>query len=453
LPGGRLPSRWDEKVDPDPGSIKLSVINALRGAIPKDGGRPVKKHSSFLEQRESGKAAKSARRDSREVMAELVAQLTKQLDVESVSVPGEDKNVPDCESPNLDRLTVGVDLGDQWSNYCILGLDGETLTEGQFRTRRQEMAEFFQGLARSRVVIEVGTHSAWVREVIAGLGHEVLVANTRRMEGSKRRRRKNDRIDAAKLARLGRVDPKSLYPIQHRSTEVREDLLVLRAREALVESRTKLISAVRGLVKTMGTRVSSSSSDAFSRKAAAEIPQQIRETIQPLLRLIANLSEEIKSYDRRIEQLASEKYMHTKLLRQVTGVGPVTALGYVLTLETPLRFARSRDVGPYLGLVPRQEDSGDSQPQLGISKAGDRMLRKLLVGSAHYILGPFGPDTDLRRFGKKLCERGGKNARKRATVAVARKLAVLLHRLWVSGDVYEPLGHGTLNKTEHAAAA
>ena len=267
------------------------------------------------------------------------------------------------------------------------------------------------------------------------------------------RRRKNDRIDAAKLARLGRVDPKSLYPIQHRSTEVREDLLVLRAREALVESRTKLISAVRGLVKTMGTRVSSSSSDAFSRKAAAEIPQQIRETIQPLLRLIANLSEEIKSYDRRIEQLASEKYMHTKLLRQVTGVGPVTALGYVLTLETPLRFARSRDVGPYLGLVPRQEDSGDSQPQLGISKAGDRMLRKLLVGSAHYILGPFGPDTDLRRFGKKLCERGGKNARKRATVAVARKLAVLLHRLWVSGDVYEPLGHGTLNKTEHAAAA
>jgi len=234
---------------------------------------------------------------------------------------------------------------------------------------------------------------------------------------------------------------------------VREDLLVLRAREALVESRTKLISAVRGLVKTMGARVSHSSSDAFSKKAAAEVPQQIRETIQPLLRLIANLSEEIKSYDQRIERLASEKYMHTKLLRQVTGVGPVTALGYVLTLETPLRFSRSRDVGPYLGLVPRQEDSGDSQPQLGISKAGDRMLRKLLVGSAHYILGPFGPDTDLRRFGKKLCERGGKNARKRATVAVARKLAVLLHRLWVSGDVYEPLGHGTLDKTEHAAAA
>lgn len=413
----------------------------------------MKKHSSFLEQRESVKGAKSERRDSREVMLELVAQLRKQLDAKSVAVPGEDKDVPDGESPNLDRLTVGVDLGDQWSNYCILGLGGETLAEGQFRTRRQEVAEFFQGLARSRVVIEVGTHSAWVGEVIAGFGHEVLVANARRMAGSKRRRRKNDRIDAAKLARLGRVDPKSLYPIQHRTSEVREDLLLLRAREALVESRTKLISSVRGLVKTMGARLSSCSSDAFSKKVVAEIPDELRKTLQPLLRLVAMLSDEIKLLDKKIEQLADERYQHTQLLRQVKGVGPVTALAYVLTLENPLRFARSRNVGPYLGLVPRQEDSGDTQPQLSISKAGDRMLRKLLVGSAHYILGPFGPDTDLRRFGKKLCARGGKNAKKRATVAVARKLAVLLHRLWISGEVYEPLGHAPFAPMAQTTAA
>jgi transposase len=346
-----------------------------------------------------------------------------------------------------------VDLGDQWSNYCILGLAGETLTEGQFRTRRQETSEFFQDLATSRVVVEVGTHSAWVREVIAGFGHEVLVANPRLMEGSKRRRRKNDRIDANKLARLGRTDPKSLHPIQHRSTEVREDLLVLRARDALVASRTELINTVRALVKTMGARLSSCSSEAFAKKAELDIPNELRETLQPLLRLIATLNDEIKSYDQRIGQLASEKYMHTQLLRQVTGVGPITALAYVLTLETPLRFARSRDVGPYLGLVPKQEDSGDSQPQLGISKAGDRMLRKLLVGSAQYILGPFGPDTDLRRFGMRLCERGGKNAKKRAAVAVARKLAVLLHRLWASGEVYEPLGHGAVTKLAQAVAA
>jgi transposase len=415
----------------------------------------VKKHSNSVKKSESPMKRRNPpaeeRRDSSEVMAELVLQLRRQLEVKripSAESAGEER---DAVRPNLDRLTVGVDLGDQWSNYCILGLGGETLREGQFRTRRQEVGEFFQGLAISRVVIEVGTHSAWVREVIAGLGHEVLVANAQRMEGRKRRRRKNDRIDAAKLSRLGRVDPKSLYPIQHRSTEVREDLLVIRVRDSLVESRTKLISTVRGMVKTMGARVQGCSSVSFSAKAAEQIPHEVRETLEPLLRLIQTLSEEIKSYEKRIEKLGSEKYMDTKLLRQVNGVGPVTSLAYVLTLETPQRFKRSRDVGPYLGLVPQQEDSGDSQPQLGISKAGDRMLRKLLVGSAHYILGPFGPDTDLRRFGMKLCERGGKNAKKRASVAVARKLAVLLHRLWSSGEVYEPLGYGKTT-TESAAA-
>jgi transposase len=140
-----------------------------------------------------------------------------------------------------------------------------------------------------------------------------------------------------------------------------------------------------------------------------------------------------KEYDKKIEELGREKYGHTALLRQVKGVGPITALAYVLTLENAQRFVKSRDVGPYLGLVPKQEDSGESQPRLGISKAGDTMARKLRVGSAQYILGPFGPDTDLRRYGLRLCERGGKNAKKRAAVAVARKLAVLLHRLWVSG--------------------
>lgn len=414
----------------------------------------MKKHSNSVKKSESPMKRRNARaeqrRDSSEVMAELVSQLRQQLEVTSVPA-AESVEERDAVHPNLDRLTVGVDLGDQWSNYCILGLGGETLGEGQFRTRRQEVGEFFQGLAISRVVIEVGTHSAWVREVIAGLGHEVLVANAQRMEGRKRRRRKNDRIDAAKLARLGRVDPKSLYPIQHRGTEVREDLLVIRVRDSLVESRTKLISTVRGMVKTMGARVQGCSSVSFSAKAAEQIPHEVRETLEPLLRLIQTLSEEIKSYEKRIEKLGNEKYMDTKLLRQVNGVGPVTSLAYVLTLETPQRFKRSRDVGPYLGLVPQQEDSGDSQPQLGISKAGDRMLRKLLVGSAHYILGPFGPDTDLRRFGMKLCERGGKNAKKRASVAVARKLAVLLHRLWSSGEVYEPLGYGKAI-TESAAA-
>jgi transposase len=392
-------------------------------------------------------------RDTKEVLAELVEKLRKKLDPKAISASAGEEHPRGGLGPNLDRLTVGVDLGDQWSAYCILGLEGETLAEGQLRTTQQDVAEFFQALNAARVVLEVGTHSAWVREVICGYGHEVLVANPRLMEGSKRRKRKNDRIDANKLARLGRMDPKSLHPIKHRSAEVRQDLVMLRARDALVTVRTELINATRGLVKSMGARLPKCSSPSFAHNAEEAVPAEIRDALLPLVQLVAVLSDSIKGYDEKIERMGNEKYGYTTLLRQVKGVGPITALAYVLTLENPARFTKSRDVGPYLGLVPRQEDSGDIQPQLGISKAGDTMLRRLLVGSAQYILGPFGPDTDLRRYGLRLCERGGKNAKKRAAVAVARKLAVLLHRLWVSGEVYEPLRHGMSTTIAQAAAA
>lgn len=414
-----------------------------------------KSSNSQMKREQSSKPAKArgpVQRDAKEVLAELVAKLTEKLGPKPGRARPEEEGQRNVLRPNLDRLTVGVDLGDKWSSYCILGMEGETLAEGQLRTRQQDIAEFFQALIASRVVMEVGTHSAWIREIVAGCGHEVLVANPRQMEGPKRRKRKNDRIDAQKLARLGRVDPQSLFPIEHRSTEVRQDLVVLRARDALVAVRTQVINTTRGLVKSMGARLPKCSSASFPHKVEEALPVEVREVLLPLVRLVETVSGYIEDYDERIEQLASEKYEHTKLLRQVKGVGPLTSLAYVLTLENPERFAKSRDVGPYLGLVPKQEDSGDSQPQLRISKAGDEMLRRLLVGSAHYILGPFGPDTDLRRYGLRLCERGGKNAKKRAAVAVARKLAVLLHRLWVSGEVYEPLRHAPPAATEREAA-
>jgi transposase len=159
-------------------------------------------------------------------------------------------------------------------------------------------------LNAARVVVEVGTHSAWVQEVICGCGHEALVANPRLMEGSKRRKRKNDRIDANKLARLGRVDPQSLHPIQHRSREVRQDLVILRARDALVAARTELINATRGLVKSMGTRLPKCSSRSFAQKGEEAVPVEIREALLPLLRLAAALSAEIKEYDKRLKSWA-----------------------------------------------------------------------------------------------------------------------------------------------------
>jgi transposase len=198
------------------------------------------------------------------VLAELVGKLKEKLDPKVVAASAGEEHQRGGLCSNLDRLTVGVDLGDQWSHYCILGLEGETLAEGQLRTTPQEVAEFFQAWKAARVVLEVGTHSAWIREVICSGGHEVLVANPRLMEGSKRRKRKNDRIDANKLARLGRVDPQSLHPMQHRSKEVRQDLVMLRARDALVAARRELINATRGLGKSMGARLPSCSRPSFA---------------------------------------------------------------------------------------------------------------------------------------------------------------------------------------------
>ena len=169
-----------------------------------------------------------------------------------------------------------------------------------------------------------------------------------------------------------------------------------------------------------------------------------------------SLTEKIQALDQQVEQITRTDYPETGLLRQVSGVGPLFALTFVLTVEDRERFQKSRDVGCYVGLRPRQSDSGESEPQLRISKEGDPYLRKLLVQGAHCIMGRRGPDTDLKRWGLKLSARGGKNAKKRAVVAVARKLAILLHRLWVTGEVYEPLRNNQagppVKEIEEAAA-
>jgi transposase len=311
--------------------------------------------------------------------------------------------------------------------------------EDRVRSTPTALEELFAAMPATRVVIEVGSHSPWVSRQLAGYGHEVVVANARKVRLIYETDRKNDRLDARILARLGRVDANLLAPVQHRSAEAQADLAVIRSRDALVTARTQLINAVRGMVKTMGGRLPKSTTGAFAHKASGAIPQSLRAALTPLCRSIGELSKQIRSYDRQLRDLAKKKYPETCLLRQVKGVGPLTALTYVLTIEDPHRFPKSRLVGCYLGLRPRQNQSGESAPQLGISKSGNGYLRRLLVECGQFILGPFGPDTSLRRWGLHLASRGGKNGKKRAVVAVARKLAVLLHRLWTTAEVYEPL--------------
>jgi transposase len=346
---------------------------------------------------------------------------------------------PICSPASRPQEVIGIDLGDRWSRYCVLDQVGTVVEEDRVRTTPEALQAKFGELPATRIVMEVGAHSPWVNRLLQGQGHDVIVANPRKVRLIYESDRKNDRLDARMLARLGRVDVSLLSPVQHRSREVQADLALVRSRDALVTARTQLINSVRGMVKSMGGRLPRSTTAAFAAKVKLLIPAELKAALEPLVRSIDNLSEQILRYDERVEQLADKKYPETRLLRQVKGVGPLIALTYVLTVEDPNRFQRSRQMGSFLGLRPRQCESGNSAPQLGISKCGNNHLRWLLVQAAHYILSRLAPDSRLRRWGLQLASRGGKNGKRRAVVAVARKLAVLLHRLWVTGEVYEPL--------------
>jgi len=291
-----------------------------------------------------------------------------------------------------------------------------------------------------------------VSRVLKECGHEVLVANARKLRLIYANKRKTDEIDAENLARLARLDPKLLYPLKHRGEESQAHMALIRSREALVGTRTQLVNHVRGTVKSFGARLPKCPARSFHKRAPEHIPEALLPALGPILEQIGSLTERIREYDRKLQTISKQHYPETELLRQVEGVGPLTALTFVLTLEDPYRFERSRSVGAYLGLVPATDQSGERDPQKHISKEGDEMLRKLLVGNAHYILGPFGPDSDLRRHGEKIASRGGKNAKKRAAVAVARKLSVLLHRLWISGELYDPLYNAHRRELREEAA-
>lgn len=337
-------------------------------------------------------------------------------------------------------VTIGCDLGDKRCEVCVLGDSGEVLLRRSVSLSRRSLRVFFGQYAGAVVVIEAGCQSQWISEALTSMGCEVVVANPRQVKLIGQASRKNDRRDAELLARLGRADRSLLAPVQHRGRKAQQDLVWIRARDLLVRSRASMTSCVRGLLKTFGVRVKSCHTDNFARWAREVLPAELAPALEPTLATIATLTTQIKHYDKSIETLA-QSYPETTCMQQICGVASLTSLAYVLTLEDPSRYKKSRDVGPYLGMTPRQRQSGDSDPQLHVSKQGDGYLRRLLVGSAQYILGPFGPDTDLRRYGLKLVARGGKKAKKIAVVAVARKLAVLMHRLWVSQENYVPIGY------------
>jgi len=343
-------------------------------------------------------------------------------------------------STTLSGNTIGVDLGDRTSHFCILDAEGEVIERGKLETEGACFQHAFSRWAPSRVVMEVGTHSPWASHMVESLGHEVIVANARNVRAIYDCDNKSDRVDAEKLARLGRFDVKLLHPIRHRSPQAQADLVLVKTRTFLVSQRTATSNRIRSLVKTAGGRIPSDiGPEALAKKARAHIPSELKRGLEPLLRHLAFTVTQIREVEKEIRKLCRERYPETALLRQVNGVGEITSLSFVLTIEDPERFERCRDVGPYLGVVPRRDASGQRDPELPITKAGSKHMRWLLVQCAQRILGRFGKDSDLRRWGLELKDRGKKKAKKRAVVAVARKLAVLLLSLWKSGEEYEPL--------------
>lgn len=332
---------------------------------------------------------------------------------------------------------AGVDIGDRKCDICVMDPSGEVVEETQIPTNPIAMQRFFDKTERGRVAMEVGTHSSWIDELVSGLGFEVYVANARKLRAIWDNDKKNDRTDARLLAEIVQVRPSLLRPIKHRGQEARIPLKLVHARVILVQSRTKLINHVRGSVKSLGSRMPKCDADAF-HKTVNVLPEEVRYILEPVMKQIGEFTALIKGYDKAIEKEVKEDPA-ASLLAQVKGVGDVTALAFVMTIEDPNRFPQTRKIGSYLGLRPRLDESCTIQKQLRITKSGDKTLRWLLANGANYILGPFGPDCDLRRWGLKLAEAGGKNAKKRAIVAVARKLSVLLLTLWKKGVPYDPL--------------
>src|SRR3954469_10658384 len=251
------------------------------------------------------------------------------------------------------KMTAGLDLGDRYRYLFVLDhQSGQVSEEGRLPPIPDDFRRRFDSAERMKIAIEVGTHSTWISRLLEECGHEVLIANPRKTRLIYADKRKTDKLDAQKQARLARVDPELLYPIEHRGQESQAHLALIHSRDALVRSRTQLINHVRGTVKSFGARLPQCSAQSFHKKVAGRLPNELTEALEDVVATIASLTEKIRDYERRIERVCRERYpQETGLLQQVAGgVGVLTSLTFVLTLEDPDHFEKSRAVGAYLGL-------------------------------------------------------------------------------------------------------
>ena len=330
---------------------------------------------------------------------------------------------------------LGMDLGMKQSEICELDAAGAVEARATIPTTRAAIKRWFGKREKAEICLEAGGSSPWVDRLLRELGHDVVVVNPRRVKLIAESTLKTDKIDAEILARLLRGDRTLLRPVQHRGEETQRMRAQLRAREVLIKARTACINSVRGILRSFGYKLPKGTTEKFAKRFdEVVLPEELKGLVTPLAETVRSLSEQIKGFDGWVEQTA-EAYPEVERLKQIDGVGTLSALAFVLCIEDPTRFTDSRRVGAYLGFRPRiRQSCGD--PRMGrINKEGDAGVRRLLVQCAHGVLRSRAP-SELKAFGERLKEKKG---RKVAVVAVARKLGVLMHRLWTTGEAYDQL--------------
>jgi transposase len=321
---------------------------------------------------------------------------------------------------------VAIDLHDEYSQICVMNDSREVLAEAKVPTTRAALSDFFSQRASARVVFEAGPHSLWVSELLTELTHEPMVCHPRRVRLIAESRNKNDRVDAELLARLSLSDLELIKPIQQRSRDTLGERSIVRTRAALVQTQKQLRTMLRGLVKPFGVRLPRAKKKALLEAADTELPPMVRKSVDALLATLATVGEQIRELDKEVERLA-DQHAAAARLQTIPGVGPLVAITFIYAIEDPARFA-AKDVGPYTGLTPSNRSSaGKKLSPKDRARPGDPYLRSLLVQSAWTLLNSRS-QSDLAQWGRGLLDRIGS---KKAPIAVARKLATLMHHVWL----------------------
>jgi transposase len=330
---------------------------------------------------------------------------------------------------------IGIDVHKRESQICILSAEGE-LIEQRIHTDRERFTEVLGKRPRARILIEASTESEWVARCLEGLGHEVVVAdpNFASMYATRSRRVKTDRRDARTLAEACQL---GAYRRAHRTSDERRHMKAqLAVREVMVRTRAKYISLIQALLGREGWRVGTGSSARFgARVDKLELREGLKAEVAPLLELMTHLNEQIERADTAMEEVSHTDAQMDRLLT-MPSIGPVTAAAFVATIDDAKRFGGAHQVQAYLGLVPSEMSSGEKQRRGRITKVGNARVRWLLVQAAISTIRLRKPQTQvLRLWAERIAVRRGK---RRAAVALARRIAGILYAMMRDGTRYVP---------------